>query len=73
MNFIVEVGSDANPLSIQSLCHTLERATSQDYAQRQSAGQQLQTWESQPGYYSSLQASIASFEVVRFKIQVLML
>ncbi|KAF4343196.1 nuclear transport factor [Fusarium beomiforme] len=55
-SFAIEVPGDANPLSLQSLYQTLQSATSTDYAQRQTAGQQLTSWELQPGYYSSLQA-----------------
>lgn len=57
MSFAIEVPGDANPLTLQSLYQTLQSATSTDYAQRQTAGQQLTSWELQPGYYSSLQAS----------------
>ncbi|PTD12380.1 Importin-11 [Fusarium culmorum] len=56
MSFSIEVAGDANPLSLQSLYQTLQSATSTDYAQRQTAGQQLTSWELQQGYYSSLQA-----------------
>lgn len=57
MSFAIEVPGDANPLSFQGLCQALQSATSSDFSQRQTAGQQLTTWESQPGYYSSLQVS----------------
>jgi hypothetical protein len=56
MSFSIEVPGDANPLSLQSLYQTLQSATSHEYAQRQAAGNQLTSWELQPGYYSSLQA-----------------
>ncbi|CAM1504450.1 Fc.00g020410.m01.CDS01 [Cosmosporella sp. VM-42] len=56
MSFAIEVPGDANPLSLQGLCQALQSATSSDFTQRQTAGQQLTSWESQPGYYSSLQA-----------------
>lgn len=56
MNFTVEVPGGTNPLSLQGLCRALTSATtSLEYAQRQAAEQQLQTWESYPGYWSSLQ------------------
>lgn len=56
MSFAIEVPGDAAPLSLQELCRTLHAATSSsDHVQRQAAGQQLATWESQAGYYSSLQ------------------
>ncbi|KAF4980158.1 hypothetical protein FZEAL_3777 [Fusarium zealandicum] len=41
MSFAIEVPGDANPLTLQSLYQTLDSATSHDYAQRQTAGQQL--------------------------------
>ncbi|KAH7001467.1 armadillo-type protein [Ilyonectria destructans] len=56
MSFAIEVPGDANPLTLQTLCQALQSATSSDYAQRQTAGQQLTSWELQSGYYSSLQA-----------------
>ncbi|KAG9255893.1 putative importin 11 [Emericellopsis atlantica] len=57
MSFAIEVPGGANPLSFQDLCRTLSSATtSLDYAQRQAAEQQLTSWETTPGYYSSLQA-----------------
>lgn len=55
MSFAIEVSGDANPLSLQSLVRALQLATSHDFAQRQTAGQQLTSWEQQHGYYSSLQ------------------
>ncbi len=59
MSFTIEVPGEANPFNFESLCRALHSATSTDYAQRQSAGQQLTAWEQQPGYYSSLQVCIA--------------
>ncbi|GJC85065.1 importin-11 [Colletotrichum liriopes] len=56
MSFAIEVPGDANPLSLQELCRVLESATtSTDYARRQAAGQQLSSWETEKGYFSSLQ------------------
>lgn len=56
MSFAIEVPGGANPLTFQHLCRALESATtSQAYAQRQAAEQQLQEWQTHPGYYSSLQ------------------
>ncbi|KAK6074186.1 importin-beta domain-containing protein [Seiridium cupressi] len=56
MNFAIEVPGEASPLSLQELCRTLQLAsTSLDYAQRQSAGQQLASWEPHPDYYPLLQ------------------
>ncbi|KAI5467452.1 armadillo-type protein [Mariannaea sp. PMI_226] len=56
MSFAIEVPGEANPLTLHSLAQALQSATSSDFAQRQTAGQQLTTWELHPGYYSSLQA-----------------
>lgn len=53
--FAIEVPGDANPLSLQELCRALESATSTDHSRRQAAGLQLTSWESEKGYYSSLQ------------------
>ncbi|CCF37807.1 importin-beta domain-containing protein [Colletotrichum higginsianum] len=55
MSFAIEVPGDANPLSLQELCRVLESATSSDYARRQAAGQQLSSWETDRGYFSTLQ------------------
>ncbi|KAL8855507.1 MAG: hypothetical protein Q9178_007861 [Gyalolechia marmorata] len=56
MNFAVEVNGEANPLSIETLYHTLAAASSSDSQQIKSGTQQLQNWEKQPGYYGSLQS-----------------
>lgn len=56
MSFAIEVPGEAAPLNLVELARTLEYAAlSTDHAQRQSAGQQLQSWESRPDYYVSLQ------------------
>lgn len=55
MSFSIEVPGEANPLSVQTLYHTLTSASSTDPQQIKSATLQLQNWEKQPGYYSSLQ------------------
>jgi hypothetical protein len=62
MTFAIEVPGEAAPLSQSELVRALSAASlSTDHAQRQSAGQQLQTWESDPGYYPNLQVfSLAS-------------
>lgn len=57
MSFAIEVPGEANPLTLETLCRTLQSATGNDHAQRQTAGQQLAAWEQTPGYYSSLQVS----------------
>ncbi|KAK3388872.1 armadillo-type protein [Sordaria brevicollis] len=55
-SFAIEVPGEAAPLNLLELARTLEYAAlSTDHAQRQSAGQQLQSWESRPDYYVSLQ------------------
>ncbi|KAF6833378.1 importin-beta domain-containing protein [Colletotrichum plurivorum] len=53
--FAIEVPGDANPLSLQELCRALESATSTDNSRRQAAGLQLTSWETENGYFSSLQ------------------
>lgn len=56
MSFAIEVPGEAAPLNLLELARTLEYAAlSTDHTQRQSAGQQLQSWESRPDYYVSLQ------------------
>lgn len=56
MSFAIEVPGEAAPLGQVELVRALSAAsTSTDHAQRQSAGQQLQIWESDPGFYPSLQ------------------
>ncbi|KAI4091352.1 MAG: hypothetical protein LQ339_008149 [Xanthoria mediterranea] len=56
MNFAIEVAGEANPLSLQTLYHTLTAASSSDPQQIKSGAQQLRNWENQSGYYSSLQS-----------------
>ncbi|KAK4658552.1 hypothetical protein QC762_102730 [Podospora pseudocomata] len=56
MSFAIEVPGEATPFTPVELCRTLEAASiSTDQAQRQSAGQQIQAWESHPDYYVTLQ------------------
>ncbi|KAL8800375.1 MAG: hypothetical protein Q9182_005230 [Xanthomendoza sp. 2 TL-2023] len=55
MNFAIEVAGEANPLSIETLYHTLAAASSSDSQQIKTGTQQLENWEKQRGYYSSLQ------------------
>lgn len=55
MSFAIEVPGEASPLTMQELCKALEAATSMDNSQRQAAGKQLSTWETQRGYFPSLQ------------------
>ncbi|POS75921.1 hypothetical protein DHEL01_v205688 [Diaporthe helianthi] len=56
MSFAIEVPGEASPLTMQELCKALEAATSMDNSQRQAAGKQLTTWETQQGYFPSLQS-----------------
>lgn len=58
MNFAIEVPGEASPLSLQELCKILEGATSMDTHQRQAAGKQLTTWETQQSYFPSLQVCL---------------
>ncbi|KAK3694902.1 armadillo-type protein [Podospora appendiculata] len=56
MSFAIEVPGEAAPLSLLELAKALEAAaTSSDNAQRQSASQQLQVWETHPDFYPGLQ------------------
>ena len=57
MSFAIEVPGEASPLSLHELVRTLQSATSHDHSQRQSAGQQLTSWEAHEDYYPSLQVS----------------
>ncbi|OTB05591.1 hypothetical protein M426DRAFT_319582 [Hypoxylon sp. CI-4A] len=57
MNFTVEVPGEAAPLNTYELCRVLQTAaSSHDHNQRQSATQQLTTWEVHPDYYYTLQS-----------------
>ena len=56
MNFAIEVSSEANPLNSQTLINILTKASSTDQQQVQTSTQQLQNWEREPGFYSSLQS-----------------
>jgi Importin-beta N-terminal domain len=55
MNEPIELPPEAAPLNAQILFTVLTRATSSSQLQVQSATQQLQNWERQPAFYSSLQ------------------
>ncbi|AEO70193.1 f3708934-bc0f-40f6-bc3e-24752b3caa16 [Thermothielavioides terrestris] len=58
MSFAIEVPGEAAPLSQWELVKALSAAaTSTNHAQRQSASQQLQTWEAHPDYYTDLQTT----------------
>ncbi|RCI12976.1 hypothetical protein L249_0485 [Ophiocordyceps polyrhachis-furcata BCC 54312] len=56
MSFAIEVSGEAIPLAFDTLCRTLQAATAHDDVQRQTAGQQLTSWEERPGYYLTLQS-----------------
>ncbi|KAI9673582.1 MAG: hypothetical protein M1817_002218 [Caeruleum heppii] len=57
MNQPIELPPEANPLTAQLLYQALHSAASTNQHQIQSSTQQLQRWETQPGYYTLLQAS----------------
>jgi hypothetical protein len=58
MSFAIEAAGEAAPLSPFELVKALSGAsTSTDHTQRQSATQQLQTWEPHPDYYTLLQVT----------------
>ncbi|KAL8949896.1 MAG: hypothetical protein Q9222_004034 [Ikaeria aurantiellina] len=56
MSFAIEVPGASNPLVKETLYHTLSAAASSDPQRIKSGTQQLQNWETQNGYYSSLQS-----------------
>lgn len=58
MNGVIELPPETNPLNSQTLYHILSAASSSDQQQVQTASQQLQYWEKQSGYYSSLQVPL---------------
>lgn len=55
MIFAIEVPAEANPLTTENLHRVLTSASSTDQQQLKTSAQQLQNWEKQSGYYSSLQ------------------
>ena len=63
MGFAIEVPGEANPLSRDVLCHVLQAATSNYAQQIKSGAQQLQNWETTPGFYSTLQEIYIDFKV----------
>ncbi|KAH8899255.1 importin-beta domain-containing protein [Thozetella sp. PMI_491] len=65
MSFAIEVPGEANPLSLPELGKALHAATSLDNAQRQSAGKQLQAWESHQDYYPALQTAFLAKDLPR--------
>ncbi|KAI1759544.1 ARM repeat-containing protein [Hypoxylon sp. FL1150] len=56
MNFAIEVPGAAAPFNYHELCRTLQFASSHDENERKSGTQQLQTWESEPAFYPTLQS-----------------
>ncbi|KAI9884881.1 MAG: peroxisome assembly protein (Peroxin-2) [Watsoniomyces obsoletus] len=55
MDVAIELPAAANPLTLPTLFATLQAAASSDQQQVQNATLQLQSWETENGYYSSLQ------------------
>lgn len=55
MNGTIELPGEANPLDAQNLFRVLTNAVSANQQQVKTGAQQLQNWEKQPGFYSSLQ------------------
>ena len=59
MEEIVELPAEANPLSNDILLNVLKSAASSDQQQIETGTKQLQRWETEKGYYSSLQVANA--------------
>jgi hypothetical protein len=59
MSFAIEVSGEANPLNPQQIFHVLQSASSSQQLSIQTGTQQLQTWETQKGYYTLLQVCCA--------------
>lgn len=55
MAFAIEVAGEANPLTPQQVYLALQSAGSSQQLAIQTGTQQLQTWETQKGYYTLLQ------------------
>ncbi|KAL9124942.1 MAG: hypothetical protein Q9217_005789 [Psora testacea] len=56
VSFAIEVPAEANPLTNRNLYHVLRSAASNDQQQVQTGAKQLQNWEKESGFYSSLQS-----------------
>ena len=56
MKGAIELPQEANPLNPETLYNTLTQASSTNQYQIQTAAQQLQNWETSPGFYSGLQS-----------------
>ena len=59
MSFAIEVPGEANPLTPQQIFHALQSGSSSQQLSIQTGTQQLQTWETQKGYYTLLQVCCA--------------
>lgn len=57
MEFSIEVGGEANPLTEANIVHTLRSASSSDPHQIQSGTKQLIEWEKSPSFYVHLQSA----------------
>ena len=55
MSFTIEAPAEANPLTIQTLFHVLQSASSSDQQQVQTGAQQLKNWDTHLGFYQLLQ------------------
>ncbi|GAM85386.1 hypothetical protein ANO11243_033930 [Dothideomycetidae sp. 11243] len=55
-SFAIEAPGEANPLTENTLLHSLQAAVSSDPKQIQSGTKQLQAWEKSPGFYKHLQS-----------------
>lgn len=51
----IELAGEANPLTLQNVFNALVSAAGSTQMQVQTGAKQLQTWETQEGYYSLLQ------------------
>ena len=58
MDSAIELPGEAAPLTPEQVFLALQSATSHQQNFIQTGTQQLQTWESQPGYYRLLQVRI---------------
>lgn len=57
MTYTIEVPGEAAPLTPEQVYLALQSASSHQQNLIQTGTKQLQTWESQPGYYTLLQVS----------------
>ena len=57
MDNIIELPAETNPLNWSILLHVLKSAASADQQQVETGTKQLQKWETEKGYYSSLQVT----------------